>query len=276
MGEDDLIDDEDDIGGRVINIGSPFAPPSPPSKSSRKQLPVADGGAVPNGIDISGSASRVLASGRSPVASPEKEAGHRGSSSSFKRGGLPPQPSPTVSASSLRRDSSGNSRRRAAPSQPLSEAALREQEMLSSSSPQAGKINARNVRGYRGFFDKTRDVPNLIDAEDSESMATETTAPSEQAPGPAYGMTAAVVAGQRSAGLRTPSSSGSIPLRMYLMASLMSTVRAFLCWLCAATGASDREVARAQPSWILSVEVERNPLLLMLEPMQTPCHIASL
>jgi len=208
MGEDDLIDDEDDIGGRVINIGSPFAPPSPPSKSSRKQLPVADGGAVPNGIDISGSASRVLASGRSPVSSPEKEAGHRGSSSSFKRGGLPPQPSPTVSASSLRRDSSGNSRRRATSSQPLSEAALREKEMLSSSSPQAGKINARNIRGYRGFFDKTRDVPNLIDAEDSESMATETTAPSEQAPGPAYGMTAAVVAGQRSAGLRTPSSSG--------------------------------------------------------------------
>ena len=191
-------DGDDDVGrDAILHVGSPFAPPSPSSKSKRKQLPVAGGGQVPDGIDISGSASRVLASGRSSVTSPEKALPRSRTSSS-------PMSPHQIPQTSARRQLNGNSTRSDAP-QPLSEAALREQEKRSPAPPRVGKINARNVRGYRGFFDKTQDVPNLMDAEDSESIATETTAPDQ-----GYGMTAAAVAGQRSAaGRRAPSSANN-------------------------------------------------------------------
>ena len=154
--QSDIFDDDNEYIGEddaILNVGSPFRPPSPSSKSKRKQLPVAGGGTVPDGIDISGSASRVLASGRSPVTSPEKAAPRSRSSPAAKNTtrNLPPEKPLTSSRSTA--------------SQPLSEAALREQEKRLPLPERAGKINARNVRGYRGFFDKTRDVPNLMDAD---------------------------------------------------------------------------------------------------------------
>ena len=197
LSNDSFDDDNEDIGedDAILNVGSPFAPPSPSSKSKRKQLPVAGGGAVPNGIDISGSASRVLASGRSPVASPEKAA-PRSHSSPVAKNTIRDLEVPLTSL---------RSKTRSAASPPLSEAALREQEKRLPLPERAGKINARNVRGYRGFFDKTRDVPNLMDADDS-SIATESTAPNQ-----GYGMTATAIAGQRSAAARRARSSANKP-----------------------------------------------------------------
>jgi hypothetical protein len=53
--------------------------------------------------------------------------------------------------------------------QPPTEEALARNERYS---PAQRTGNAINVRGYRGYLDKTKDVPNLMDALDSESVAS--------------------------------------------------------------------------------------------------------
>lgn len=53
--------------------------------------------------------------------------------------------------------------------QPPTEEALAINERFSSS---MRGVNARNARGYRGYLDKTKDVPNLMDALDSESASS--------------------------------------------------------------------------------------------------------
>ena len=58
----------------------------------------------------------------------------------------------------------------------LSEEALRRNEQLS---PVRSNASGANVRGFRGFLDKTKDVPNLMDDE-SDSCTTASTMTSEQ------------------------------------------------------------------------------------------------
>lgn len=53
--------------------------------------------------------------------------------------------------------------------QPPTEEALARNERYSAA--QRG-VNASNIRGYRGYLDKTKDVPNLMDALDSESASS--------------------------------------------------------------------------------------------------------
>jgi len=53
--------------------------------------------------------------------------------------------------------------------QPPTEEALAMNERFS---PVQHGVNARNVRGYRGYLDKTTDVPNLMDNLDSESASS--------------------------------------------------------------------------------------------------------
>ena len=153
--------------GQVINVGTP----------DHKQRTDIE---LPKGIDITGSASRVhsvRSSGRGLAASTTK-----------------PLSSPKESAAE------------GAPGKVIAhaptEAALREQERRFSP-PQFQKINPRNLLGYRGFFNKTQDLPNLMDGDDSESMAeTSVDAPASRA---SYDLSGSIIAGQRQIQTRTGS-----------------------------------------------------------------------
>ena len=111
-------------------------------RKNRLQTPIRSGAAVPSGVDLSGSKLRLKCSGRE--ISQSKNLDDEAVKSLSRKSKTSSESYPII--------------------QPLSEAALAAQDKLS---PLPRPLNGTRIKGYRGFFDKTSDLPNLMDDESS-------------------------------------------------------------------------------------------------------------
>ena len=75
-------------------------------------------------------------------------------------------------ASGMSRKKSGSQTKSSPPKPEMAQPPTEEALAMNDRFSQTRGINARNVHGYRGYLDKTKDVPNLMDAIDSESASS--------------------------------------------------------------------------------------------------------